>query len=537
MTIAFGAQVVSAFAERFTPLVQPDVAYQRDPIGWMELALGIDRRTIVWSENPEYEGHRWDGTPDPLKVIAESIAAGHDVGVESGTDTGKTFFAAALTCWFEACWKDSLVITTAPKQDQLTLHMWKEIGIFWPRFAKRFPKAELTQLHIRMLGDVAEKESWSAVGYACGVEADAESATRFQGFHREHMLVHMEEMPGIHKAVTTAIFNTCAGEHNIRVGWGNPDSEQDELHRFCVEPGVVHVRISALDHPNIVCKRTVIPGAVSQRKVDQRREKYREDSRMYQSRVRGISPKESAEALIRWDWCVAAAKRQGQPDMRLGDAALGVDVANSEAGDRAAIAQGQGATLEQVVSFPCPDPVKLAFNVRAWMKAYDVDAYSVGVDSVGVGSGTTGRLKEMDLHVRALNGGSGIDGAGDEVFANLRAAMQWRMARDLQDGLIALPNDEELFRDLCAPMWKTQNGKIIVESKEDLKKRLGRSPDMGDAAVYWNWVRDREPKVSKVKYKRPDEATLIAADQRGEEIPIDPNDEDSDTYGDQLDQG
>jgi len=59
--------------------------------------------------------------------------------------------------------------------------------------------------------------------------------------------------------------------------------------------------------------------------------------------------------------------------------------------------------------------------------------------------------------------------------------------------------DEELFNDLTAVTWKTQGGKIIVESKEDIKKRLGHSPNKGDAAVYWNWVRPRdwEPEQAK----------------------------------------
>jgi hypothetical protein len=40
-------------------------------------------------------------------------------------------------------------------------------------------------------------------------------------------------------------------------------------------------------------------------------------------------------------------------------------------------------------------------------------------------------------------------------------------------------------------MWTTRNGKIAVESKDDIIKRLRRSPNKGDAAVYWNWVRRR----------------------------------------------
>ena len=60
---------------------------------------------------------------------------------------------------------------------------------------------------------------------------------------------------------------------------------------------------------------------------------------------------------------------------------------------------------------------------------------------------------------------------------------------------LALPLDDELAQDLITPQWKTHNGKIVVEQKEDIKKRLPgrRSPNKGDAAGYWNFVRDRTP--------------------------------------------
>jgi hypothetical protein len=63
----------------------------------------------------------------------------------------------------------------------------------------------------------------------------------------------------------------------------------------------------------------------------------------------------------------------------------------------------------------------------------------------------------------------------------------------LRLGRIALPNDEELWKDLTAPSYKTDNGKIAVQSKKDIFKNIRRSPDKGDAACYGNFVRRRRP--------------------------------------------
>ena len=197
----------------------------------------------------------------------------------------------------------------------------------------------------------------------------------------------------------------------------------------------------------------------------------------------------------------------------------------------------------EVRSFPCPDSVQLGIDVGTLIQADDVDPRRVGVDAVGVGAGTVGRLKEMGYRVQGLNAGmrpasnrdmeararTGTAVSSDERFANLRAQMYWKLRTDLQRGHIALPDDRELFDDLTTPTWFTRNGKIFVEPKEKIRERLGRSPDKGDAVVMWNWVRVRpgfkkpEPEPMPLRnrdygYERMQER--IAREQRGWEYPF-----------------
>lgn len=488
--------------------VRPLVQYQRDPVGFMVDVLGMDERTLRWSLNPGYESHRWDGTPDPLVAALEGLADWRDVGVEAGTGTQKTYvLGAGGTLWFLACFPDAVVVTVAPKEDQLKLNLWKELGKLWPRFKQHFPTAALSDLKLRIRGGI--DESWAASGFVAGVGADEESANKARGFHAEHMLIIFEEMPGIHTAIATAFENTCTAPHNIRLGLGNPDNQQDQLHTFCETPGVLSVRISALDHPNVVAgDENLVPGAASKASNRRRALKYGENSRMYDRMVRGISPAEAEDALIHWDWCVSAWKRFDDERFRVGLPALGVDVANSENGDKAALAKWQGACLTEVTAQACPDASVLGVEVCALMREGEILAAHVGVDSVGVGASTVNKLKELGKRVKSLNGGSkaypmadedlryregGVTVMEEERYNNLRSQMWWALREDLRIGRIALPNDEELWRDLTTPTYRTLNGKIIVESKEEIKKRLGRSPDKGDAAVYGNWVRRRKP--------------------------------------------
>jgi phage terminase large subunit len=489
---------------------EPDSAYEHRPIDWMVERLGIPRSSLVWSENEGYQGHKWDGTVDPLVRMAQAIADWKDAGAESGTGTGKSFFVAALILWFLGCFRGARIFTFAPKEDQLRLYIWTEIGKMWPRFKAIFPTAELTDLRIRMNAGADDEDAWGAVGYAVGIRAGEVVSTKAAGMHAEHLLLVYEETPGIHKAVLEAGANTCTAPHNLRIAVGNPDNQADALRGFCKTEGVVSVRISALDHPNVVTGEQNIPGAVSRGSIAKRLARYKnEDHPLYRSRVRGISPTESAEALIRRVWCEEAAQRYTLASLREGKPALGVDVANSEDGDRGAIARWLGACLTEVVSFPCPDALQLGIRVHTEAKAAGIDPRHVGVDSVGVGAATVNKLKELQYRVQSLNGGAkalatvdedvrypaghkeGPTVVEEEQFYNLRSQMWWQMRLDLERGKIALPPDSELFDDLTQPSWWPHNGKIHVESKEDIRERLGRSPDKGDAAVYGNWVRFR----------------------------------------------
>jgi hypothetical protein len=498
----------------------PDSKYEEDAVSWIEDVLKVPRHTIDWAINEAYAGHSWDGTESPLVKILESVASWQNVGVESATTTGKTFLGACIVLWFLACHENSTVVTVAPKEDQLALHIWKEITKLWPAFQKAYPGAEKSYLRIRMTKD---SDVWAAHGFVAGVKADEVegSATKAQGFHAEHMLIVFEETPGISPAIMTAFKNTCRAPHNLRVAFGNPDHQLDALHQFCIGPRTVHVRISAFDHPNVVCDNpSLIPGAVSQQGIDDAlldvKDDGGEENRMFKSRVRGLSPAEAVDSLIRLEWCERAAKRYEEKALRTGKRAFGVDVANSEGGDKAALAYFDGACLIRVNATACPDSNKLGADV--WTKAKDlgIAPLNIGVDAIGVGAGTVNTMRANGAtSVRALQssakpvakGQKTADGltydwvSDSNVFDNLRSQMWWQLREDLRLDRLALPNDKALFFELTTPRYMDDAGKTVVESKKDIKKRLGgKSPDRGDAVVYGNWVR---PRASEHKLPEP----------------------------------
>ncbi len=498
--------------------------YQNRPEDWIVERLGVPRETLRWSLNPEYATYEWDGTKDPLCVALEALADWKSAGIESGTGIGKTFTAACVVFWFLACFEDSIVSTVAPKEDQLLKHVWKEIGKLWPRFEHWFPTAELLTGLIRMKPQVSGKEVWAASVFVCGVGATEETASKARGLHAEHMLIITEETPGIDRAIMKALASTRTDDHNLHLGLGNPESRIDQLHLMCFNDreqprrNVVHVRASALDHPNIVTGRRVVPGAIGRERLADRTEELVEGSRFYKADVQGICPDEAEDALISMAWCVAAAKRWADPLLREGPPALGVDVADTTTGDEAAIADWEGACCLEVTSWHIKeDAEEVAEEVyrRATDPDRPIDPKHIGLDNVGVGASAYNRLARLGLRVRKMSTITRVipmmlpappepedeeEGAEatklravveSERYDHPRSQIWWRFREDLRLGYIALPDDPDLFRQLCVPTYTKKAGRICVQSKEEIVKLLGRSPDKGDACVYGNFVRPR----------------------------------------------
>jgi len=81
----------------------------------------------------------------------------------------------------------------------------------------------------------------------------------------------------------------------------------------------------------------------------------------------------------------------------------------------------------------------------------------------------------------------------------MRAYMYWAIRDDLNPelgGELMLPNHPELIADLTEPKWKVRsNGDIIIEEKDEIKKRLGRSPDYGDALSFTKFPTPQRPRA------------------------------------------
>jgi hypothetical protein len=170
--------------------------------------------------------------------------------------------------------------------------------------------------------------------------------------------------------------------------------------------------------------------------------------------------------------------------------AMAVDVAQGGV-DQTVLAYRYGgwfARLDVVPGSQTPDGASVAAMIVRRRR----DQCPVIIDvGGGYGGDAVGRCKDNAIAAIAFNGANSVTTNtkdGKLKFRNKRAEAWWRMREELdpsQEGgsSIALPPDGELKADLASARWKLSMQGIQLEDKNEIKKRIGRSPDRGDAAV------------------------------------------------------
>jgi hypothetical protein len=168
--------------------------------------------------------------------------------------------------------------------------------------------------------------------------------------------------------------------------------------------------------------------------------------------------------------------------------AIGLDIAQGGA-DFTVLAARHGAWYAPLVRKPGHE-TRDGSAVAAAVVALRRDLCPVVVDvDGGWGGDTVSRLKDNGIPVVGFKG-SGKSTAKTRLhgFCNKRAEAWWRMREELdpgQDGgaMVALPPDAFVKADLAAPRWELTARGIKIEDKSQIRRRLGRSPDEGDAIV------------------------------------------------------
>jgi phage terminase large subunit len=443
-------------------------AYRRRPEAFAEEVLG---------------SHWWEAQAE----VARTVATHRRTVVKSANGVGKTYLAADLALWFLYTHRPSVVLTTAPTWRQVRYLLWEEIG-------RRFRGARVPLPGTLHLTRLTVGEGWFALGLA------TDEGVRFQGFHAENLLILMDEASGIPEEIWEAVEGVAVGRNNRILAIGNPLCPSGRFYRlFRGASGWQRRTISALDHPNVRGRGRQIPGAVTVEAISERVAEWCEPlegeadegthssaellewqgalyrpNGIFRARVLGEFPDSEEEALIPRRWVEAAMERTLPV---AGCRRAAVDVARL-GGDSTVIGMRVGPVVTHLEAIRGADLMEVCGRISRL--AYEQKPESIAIDSIGLGAGVVDRLNELQIAgVEAVN--VALPAIDRERFANRRAELYWGLRERFRRGDIALPHNEALCEQLASIRYgHTSGGKILIESKEAMKRRGMASPDHAD---------------------------------------------------------
>ncbi|MFY9587590.1 MAG: hypothetical protein WAT66_09060, partial [Actinomycetota bacterium] len=239
---------------------------------------------------------------------------------------------------------------------------------------------------------------------------------------------------------------------------------------------------------SVAMEELIAAGRMTKEWAESRKAQWGEADPRYLNRVLGLFAASSEDSIIPLAWIEAAIERWRAKD-ESGDwgemTHLGVDVAEG-GDDDSVLARRFGQAIRDLVAYSSGDPLQTGARAQAklrpWPRALAV------VDGIGLGSGTVAELRREKQRVESFIASEGTrlkDQTGEFGFVNKRSAAWWNLREMLAPpSEVCLPPDDILVGDLTAPKWREMaGGRLQVESKDDIRKRLGRSPDRGDAVV------------------------------------------------------
>lgn len=422
--------------------------------------------------------------------IANSVRDNPRTAVKSCHGPGKSFDAAVITAW----WLDThppgtaFVITTAPTNAQVKTILWREITRIFKR-AKG-----------RLRGRLNQTEWWQDNEMvAIGRKPSDYDEAAFQGIHAEFVLVIIDEAGGVPKQIFTSALDIATNDGARILVIGNPDDASSEFANVCENPQWNVIKISGFDCPAMTGE--VVPTELSKvlvtrRWIEEREEDWGQDNPLYISKVLAEFPKDAADGVVRYSdvhKCkIVHADRLWTPGQLL-PVELGIDVGASENGDKTVIRERRGMRALREWEIQSSDPETVTDFM--WHCILESHATVVKVDAIGVGWGVVGTLRKQardtNTRVTVIPVKVGMASKQPEKYAKMRDEIWWEVGRmnsqamawDLSD----MQNSDITVAELCMPKFTLSNGKIKVESKDELRLRLKHSPDHADALLLAFW--------------------------------------------------
>lgn len=465
-------------------------SFQNSPITFVEAMWNLKPQPVL----PEYEGlvqvAVLDGNYDLIKkeyfssfVKGEHISwqqwlillaveravnklSKPKISVVSGHGTGKSAVLSWLIIWYLFCFLDAQVGATAPTSQQIHDVLWKEIALWLGKLP-----VEIKELFDWSSGYLRVKErpeTWFARARTAGKDNPEAMA----GLHGDYVFIVADEASGIDDVIYRSAEGSLTGENTLVILISNGTRSQGYFYNthHLDSPNWAHMAFSSEDSP-------VVEAGYIER-IDSL---YGRESDEFKIRVAGQFP--NSEQMNEQGWIPLITDKQitqvsdGLPF--IGRTWLGIDPSGEGDDTTRWVARDrfQARVVATEVTSNDKSIARVTYDLIQEMK---LDPQDVVVGNFGVGADVRAELLLLNHQCDIQTVNEGDSASDEEIYSNIRAEMDFRgRAWLIRGGAIC---GDELKRDILGFAYKNNiRGRKQIMDKPNLKKRLGRSPDRGDA--------------------------------------------------------
>lgn len=501
-----------------------------------------------------------------MQEIVTCIQHNRKVSVCSGVSRGKDFLAATVSLCFlylspywdkDGIFHSATVINTAPTDRQAKQIMMREIasrynGSILPELSKfGFNTGRLVADGIKfdMPKSLSGKKEYAAISkwYHSAFKASNDTPAAWQGIHNDNIMICITEASGINSAIYDSVGGCLQGNSRLLLVH-NPDVASGEAFNSMRDPQYKSFRLSSLTSPNVILGQKLKDGEITEYEYEDQKihgqvdwdwldsyihkagwtikirkeefdptkhdfefnHEYFRPSDVARIKILAIHPESDSDSLIPLSWIEAAMERwdpSKKPEIK---GIRGVDVAGLGV-DTSIFADRYGDFVDQLTAPTCADPNLVTMDLAGKIKL-EADKFDfIPIDAIGIGAGVFSRLKEQGMNnVYCFKNSYGAKGLRDKTevrkFLNMRSYTHWAL-RDFLDPSFGsesmLPPDDELKAQLTEIKYKIRSdGQIQIEDKDEIKKRLGVSPDKADALAQTFAPKERLIAAIEKKYNR-----------------------------------
>jgi hypothetical protein len=415
--------------------------------------------------------------------------------------------------------RNTVVICTSTTLDGLRRRIWKEVSKFHrlkPLFGHMVQSKNCIQYK-------KGHDNSGIFGIATDKGEIEKALGKIIGFHAPKVIVIVDEMPYTPEAIVEACVNLETGaEHFQFIGLGNADDQLDPHGRMCEPKGGwdtvsveteewktkrgVCLHLDGLKSPNIRDKPRVYPGLLNQKDIDSTIEIYSVDSPQFWQMRRGFWAPEGIQKTVLSMPMIVRVNAMGDCSFDLDSINVASLDPSFEGGDRCVLRFGKvgrvhgkftlllGEYIFIKTAVRADDPIhyQIARKVKEECSHRGVDPFYFGMDSTGEGGGLASIIqREWSREILCVEFGgrpprtpvSPTNSKAADMEYDRQVTYLWFYFRLLLLNEQIKGLDFETAAEFCRRWWDMKGPYVSLETKEKMKDRTRKSPDLADNAV------------------------------------------------------